>query len=210
MHIPDGFLSPQTCVVAYGISIPFIYKSFREVIKEESVARLGLLAALSFVVMMINIPVPGGSSGHAIGTSLIAILFGPWKATAAVSVVLAIQALLFGDGGVTTYGANVISMAIVPAFAGFWIWKLWRKRQKIAYFISGYISLLLSAAMAAGFLSLQPLLFSMSGKPLYFPYGPSVAFPAMLIPALAFFGPIEGILNLAILSYLRKRDEGRT
>ncbi len=207
MHIPDGFLSPQTCAVAYGISIPLIYRSFKEVIKEESVARLGLLSALSFVVMMINIPVPGGSSGHAIGTSLIAILFGPWKATAAISIVLAIQALLFGDGGITAYGANVLAMAVVPAFTGYWIWKLLAKKEKLSYFISGYLSLILSSAVAAGFLSVQPLLFNSGGKPLYFPYGPEVTFPAMLIPALAFFGPIEGVLNVAILSYVRKKDE---
>lgn len=210
MHIPDGFLSPQTCAVAYGISIPFIYKSFREVIKEESVARLGLLSALSFIIMMFNIPVPGGSSGHAIGTSLIAILFGPWKATAAISVVLAIQALLFGDGGITVYGANVLAMGVVPAFAGYWIWRLTRLWEKPAYFISGYISLVLSAAVAAGFLSIQPLLFSVGNRSLYFPYGPAVTFPAMLIPTLAFFGPIEGILNLAVLSYLKKKDEERS
>jgi len=210
MHIPDGFLSPQTCIVTYGISIPLIYKSFREVIKEESVARLGLLSALSFVVMMINIPIPGGSSGHALGASLIAIFFGPWRATAALSIVLAIQALLFGDGGITAYGANVLSMAVVPAFVGYWIWKVFKKWEKLSYFVAGYFSLVTSALAAAIFLSIQPLLFSSGGRPLYFPYGPAITFPAMLVPALIFFGPIEGILNLAILSFLKKRNEERS
>jgi len=208
MHIPDGFLSPQTCAVAYGISLPFLYKSFREVMKEKSLGRLSVLSALSFVAMMINIPVPGGTSGHAIATSLIAILYGPWKAGAAVSIVLAIQALLFGDGGITAYGANVISMAAVPAFVGYWTWKLLRGKKALGYFLSGYISLVSAALTASLFLSAQPLLFASGGKPLYFPYGPEVTFPAMLIPALLFFGPAEGILNLAVLGYLKKDEKG--
>ncbi len=208
MHIPDGFLSPQTCALSYGIALPFLYRGIKGVLKEESLAKLASLSALAFLAMMINIPIPGGTSGHALGTSLLAIIFGPWKAVASLSVVLAIQALLFADGGITTYGANLITMGIVPAFVGFWVWRLTRRRKALAYFLSGFVSLIASALAASLILGLQPLLFSHGGQPLYFPYGLRTTLAAMGVPALVFFGPLEGIFNLAVLSYLMKDEKG--
>ncbi len=208
MHIPDGFLSPETCVASYAVAFPFVYYSFKRVIREEHLARLGVLSALSFVVMMINIPIPGGTSGHALGTSLLAILFGPWKAVASLSVVLALQAIIFGDGGVTTYGANLITMGIIPAFVGYWTWLITRKREKLSYFLSGYVSLVFSSLIAALILGLQPMIFHHGALPLYFPYGFKITVPAMLVPSLLFFAPLEGILNLAVLSYIKKNEKG--
>ncbi len=208
MHIPDGFLSPETCAASYGVALPFIYHSFKRVLSEENLGKLGVLSALSFVVMMINVPVPGGTSGHALGTSLLAVVFGPWKAIASLSVVLALQAVVFGDGGITTYGANVITMGIIPAFVGYWTWKWLRKYRKLSYFLSGYISLALSALFTSILLGLQYTLFRHGDLPLYFPYPLKITVPAMLFPALIFFAPLEGILNLAVLSYLKRNEKG--
>ncbi len=207
MHIPDGFLSPETCILSYGLSLPFLYRGIKGVLEEESLAKLASLSALSFLVMMINIPIPGGTSGHALGTSLIAIVFGPWKAVASLSIVLAIQALLFADGGITTYGANLLTMGIVPAFVGFWMWRI-SPRRALGYFLSGYVSLLSSVLTAAIVLGIQPIFFSQGGQPLYFPYGLKTTLAAMGIPALLFFGPIEGVFNLAVLSFLLKDEKG--
>lgn len=208
MHIPDGFLSPETCAASYAVAIPFVYYSFKKVLDEEHLARLGVLSALAFVVMMINIPIPGGTSGHALGTSLLAILFGPWKAVASLSVVLALQAIIFGDGGITTYGANLIVMGIIPAFVGYWAWQITRKWGKFSYFLSGYVSLVFSSLTASLILGLQALIFRHGALPLYFPYGLKVTVPAMLVPTLLFFAPLEGILNLAVLSYIKKDEKG--
>ncbi len=208
MHIPDGFLSPQTCVASYGVALPFLYRGIKKVLREESLAKLAALSALSFLAMMINIPIPGGTSGHALGTSLLAVVFGPWEAISSLSVVLAIQAVLFGDGGITTYGANLITMGIVPAFVGFGVWKLFGRWRYAGYFLSGYLSLVSSALAASLILGIQPLFFSHGGEPLYFPYGLKTTLAAMGVPSLIFFGPLEGIFNLAVLSYLMKDEKG--
>lgn len=113
MHIPDGFLSPTTCAVGYALLLPLaavtLSKS-RQTLRSATIPALSALSALSFVIMMVNVPIPGGTSGHAVGAAFLAILAGPWLAGLAISIVLAIQALLFGDGGVTSWGWNALGM----------------------------------------------------------------------------------------------------
>jgi cobalt/nickel transport system permease protein len=99
----------------YAASAPFWYRATQRLntlIAGRSVPLVALFAALSFVIMMFNVPLPGGTSGHAVGSSLAAIVLGPWAAVLAVSVALVIQAFFFGDGGILAIGANVFNMAI--------------------------------------------------------------------------------------------------
>jgi len=94
MHIPDGYLSLETVVVSYGLALPlwvYGFKKLKAALNEETLPLIGALTALSFVIMMFNIPIPGGTSGHAVGAALIAILFDPWIAAIAVSLVLFIH-----------------------------------------------------------------------------------------------------------------------
>jgi cobalt/nickel transport system permease protein len=115
VHIPDGYLSPSTCAVLYAASAPFWYVASQKVkrlIAGRFVPLISVFAAFSFIIMMFNIPLPGGTTGHAVGASLVAIILGPWAAILAVSVALAIQALFFGDGGILAFGANAFNMAI--------------------------------------------------------------------------------------------------
>ena len=77
---------------------------------------MAMAAAFSFVIMMFNIPLPGGTSAHAVGGTLLAVVLGPWAACICVTIALVIQALLFGDGGVWTFGANCFNMAFVMPF----------------------------------------------------------------------------------------------
>ena len=81
-------------------------------------------AAYSFLVMMFNVPIPDGTSAHAVGAVLIACLLGPWAATISVSVALLIQALFFGDGGVLAFGANAFNLAFVTPFVGYGVYRL--------------------------------------------------------------------------------------
>ncbi|HER43199.1 MAG TPA: cobalamin biosynthesis protein CbiM, partial [Candidatus Eisenbacteria bacterium] len=122
MHIPDGYISPHTSGVFYIVSIPLLGLSLRMVrsrLKQNQVPLLAMLAAFSFLVMMFNIPLPGGTTGHAIGGVLIAILVGPWPALLSVSLALAVQALFFGDGGIIALGANIFNLAFVMPMIGY-------------------------------------------------------------------------------------------
>src|SRR6266542_3442805 len=98
MHIPDGYLSPQTYIPLYAVFISFIGIAVRKIKKRMSIKLipfLGMASAFSFLIMMFNIPIPGGSSGHAVGAPLIALILGPWVAVVSVSVAIILQALIF-------------------------------------------------------------------------------------------------------------------
>src|SRR5512133_1497411 len=102
MHILDGSLGPQTYLATYAVMTPVWALAARRLSKTLSGARaplLGLAAAFSFVVMMINIPIPCGTTGHATGAALISIMLGPAAAIVALTVALAVQVLAFADGG---------------------------------------------------------------------------------------------------------------
>jgi len=116
MHIPDGYISPQTYGLFYLIMIPLWMRAsnvLKKTLRAKHASYLALCAAFSFVIMMFNIPIPGGSTGHAVGGAVVAIILGPWAALMAVSTALIIQALLFGDGGITAIAANCFNMAFI-------------------------------------------------------------------------------------------------
>jgi cobalt/nickel transport system permease protein len=218
MHIPDGYLSPQTYIPLIGVFVGSAAIAVRKVKNEVSVRNipyLGMAAAFSFIVMMFNLPIPGGTTGHAVGSAVIAILLGPWAATIAVSIALIIQALVFGDGGITAIGANCFNMAVFMPFIAYYTFKVLnlnntgKIRIYIASFISGYLSLVLTAVLTATEFGIQPLIASTrDGKALYCPYDLSIAIPAMAIEHLLLFGIIEGILTAVIVSYFLKNESG--
>jgi len=123
MHIPDGYLSPSTCAVLYGAAVLFWYAAFARVkrlLHTRLVPRLAVTAAFCFVIMMFNVPLPGGTTGHAVGVGAAAVVLGPWASMLSLSIALLIQALFFGDGGITTLGANCFNMAIVGSLVAHW------------------------------------------------------------------------------------------
>src|SRR3954452_735302 len=122
MHIPDGYLSPATCAVMYAAATPFWYTALRRLkrmLNSRMVPLLSVFAAFSFVIMMFNLPLPGGTTGHAVGMGIAAIVLGPWGTILAVSVALLIQAFSCGDGGITAFGANCFNMAIVGSLVAY-------------------------------------------------------------------------------------------
>jgi cobalt/nickel transport system permease protein len=175
---------------------------------------LALGAAFSFVIMMFNIPIPGGSTGHAVGGVLIAILLGPWAALIAISIALVIQALLFGDGGVTAIAANCFNMAFVMPMAGYWTYRLisgkaaaTARRRWIAAGVGAYLGLNLAAVTTAILFGLQPLLArGPDGRPLYFPYPLEVAVPVMALQHLLLFGIIEAVITALLVVYFQRTD----
>ncbi|HBC77013.1 MAG TPA: cobalamin biosynthesis protein CbiM [Bacteroidales bacterium] len=216
MHIPDGYLSPQTYIPLYGLFVSAAAVAVRKVknaVSARNIPYLGMAAAFSFIVMMFNLPVPGGTTGHAVGSAVIAILFGPWAATIAVSVALIIQALIFGDGGITAIGANCFNMAVFMPFVAYYVFRLLsnnpakKTRVYFAAFISGYLSLVLTAILTAAEFGIQPIIASSSdGKALYCPYDLSIAIPAMAIEHLLLFGIVEGIITATIVSYFLRNE----
>ncbi|UCH80037.1 MAG: cobalt transporter CbiM [Nitrospiraceae bacterium] len=216
MHIPDGYLSPQTYVPLFGASLvcwSIGLKKIKRELSTKQVPYLAMAAVFSFLIMMFNIPIPGGTTGHAAGAGIIAVLLGPWTAVIAVSVVLIIQALIFGDGGITAIGANCFNIAVVMPFVAFWVFNLIKgksrdpKRLSLAAFFSGYASLTVSAIFVAIQLGIQPLIArSSSGTPLYAPYPLSVALPVMALEHLLLFSIVEGVVTLLLFKYFMKNE----
>jgi cobalt/nickel transport system permease protein len=215
MHIPDGYLGPVTCGFFYAIMLPIwtiASKIVKGTLKVKQVPMLAIGAAFSFVIMMFNIPIPGGTTGHAVGSVLVAILLGPWAACIAITVALVIQALLFGDGGITTLGANCFNLAFVMPFAGYYIYKAisykapWdAKRRVVAAGVAGYFALNIAAGLTGLEFGLQPLLHhTANGQALYCPYGLNVAVPVMLGEHLLIFGWVEAIVTALVIKYLQK------
>jgi cobalt/nickel transport system permease protein len=215
MHIPDGYLSPQTTISGLAAMVPLWGVSFHKVkreLKQKDIPQIALCSAFTFLAMMFNVPVAGGSSVHAIGSVLVAILLGPWAAVISVSTALLIQALMFGDGGILAFGMNCLNMAVVMPFAGYGIYKLIAGKSKlgsgrnlVAAFFGAYCGLNLAAFCAAVEFGIQPLLFrDAAGQPLYCPYPLSVSIPSMMSAHLIVAGPIEGILTAAALAYVVK------
>ena len=217
MHIPDGYLGPQTYGLLYGAMVPIwalASRFVRRTLRQRQVPFLALGAAFSFVVMMFNVPIPGGSTGHAVGGVIVAILLGPWAALIAISIALVIQALLFGDGGITAIGANCFNMALVMPMGGYWVYRVISKgaavasrRRWMAGAVAGYVGLNLAAVTTAVMFGLQPLLArGADGRPLYFPYPLEVAVPVMAAQHLFLFGIIEGVLTALLVIYFQRSD----
>ena len=217
MHIPDGYLSPSTCAVLYAGSAPFWYIALRRLkrwLSTRLIPLLSVFAAFSFLVMMFNLPLPGGTTGHAVGVSIAAIILGPWASILAVSIALLIQALFFGDGGITTLGANCFNMAIIGSLVAYLVYRLLAgraaitsSRRVVAAALAGYAAINASAICAAIEFGIQPLLFKdASGAPLYAPYPLRIAVPAMMIGHLTFAGLAELVLTGGVVAYFQRSN----
>jgi cobalt/nickel transport system permease protein len=217
MHIPDGYLSPITSLIMFLLVLPFWFigvRKIRETMNARNVPLIALLAAFSFVIMMFNIPLPGGTTGHAVGASLAAIILGPEIAIIAVSIALIIQAFFFGDGGILAIGANCFNMAVVIPYLSYYTYRLFSRntpmdsaRRVIGAAVGGWIGVSAAAFLAGVEFGIQPLLFTTAdGSPLYAPYPLSVAIPAMLIPHMLVAAVVEGTLTALVIAYLQRSN----
>lgn len=217
MHIPDGYLSPQTCAALGVVMIPIwatAAKKLKNTLKEKQVPLLAIGAAFSFTIMMYNVPIPDGTTAHAVGASILAIILGPWAATVGVSIALIIQSFFFGDGGILALGANMFNMAFVIPFVSYYLYrliggksKLTSNRRFVGSIIAGYISINVAAMCAGIELGLQPLLFhKIDGTPLYAPYGILQSVSAMLFAHLTLAGPLEAGVTGLVVKYLQRNN----
>jgi len=219
MHIPDGYLSPSTCAGLCAAAAPFWYvalQRMKRAVHTRLVPLLSVFAAFSFIVMMFNLPLPGGTTGHAVGMGIAAILLGPWGAIVAISIALLVQAVFFGDGGITCYGANCFNMAIVGSLVAYGVYRavagrtaLTAPRRVVAAGAAGYVGINVAALCAAIEFGIQPALFhDGTGAPLYAPYPLSIAIPAMLAGHLSFAGIAELVISGGLVAYLQRADPG--
>jgi cobalt/nickel transport system permease protein len=184
----------------------------RDALETRRVPLVAMGAAFSFVVMMFNVPIPGGTTGHAVGGVLIALMVGPWAAALAISVALAIQAALFGDGGMTAMGANCVNIAFIMPFAGWVTYHALRsllprtrRGVAIAAGVGGYVGLNLAAVATALQFGIQPWIHrTAEGQALYSPFPMSVALPVMALEHLLLFGVVEGLLTGMVVWHLIK------
>lgn len=210
MHIPDGFISPKVYIPSYVLSSGlWIYsiKKIKKVLNEETLPFLSATTAFSFILMMIMVPLPGGTTAHGLGIGPLAILFGPFVSFLSISLVLLIQALFFGNGGITTLPINSIAIGFFGSIIVFYFYKVSGKFKKVGAFSGAFFGVLFSAFLISIVLGLQPIIAKdQSGKPLFFPFGFSITIPALVIPHII-VGIVEGILTLFALEVIKKFDK---
>jgi len=215
LHAPDGFLSVPVALLMWAITIVVLAISVSRAgrqMDDRAVPLMGVTAAFIFAAQMVNFPVLGGTSGHLLGAVLAAILLGPWAGTLVMASVIAVQSLMFQDGGLLAMGANIFNMGVVGTIGGFVIYVgLCRllggeERGRLpAAAIAAWSAVMLGAAATS-------LELAASGtSPLV------VVFPAMLGTHL-FIGVGEAVITVGALALIRSarpdllwlRDAGPT
>ena len=212
MHIPDGFISPKFYLPAFAAAATLWTvgaRAARRRLDAETIPQLAVITALAFILMMIALPLPGGTSVHASGIALLAVVFGVWTAYLSISLVLLLQALLFGMGGITSLPVNALAMGMAGGLAAAAAFHALRPlHEKIALFAAGWISVVVPALLLAIALGVQPLIaHTADGTPLFFPFTLEVTLPAVLIPH-TLLGIGEGVLTVMEYYFLNRVRTG--
>jgi cobalt/nickel transport system permease protein len=200
VHVPDGFLSAGVAVSTWagaGVSLTVALAAERREARAIPAGVLGALAAFIFAAQLVNVPVAPGTSGHLVGATLAALLVGPWRALIVMGVVLAIQALLFQDGGITSFGANLLDMGLAGTLAGFAVaWLVSRAGRGLAGIAAGGVFGAFAATLAAA--ALTAIWLSSSGL-----YPLRLLLPFMLVAHVG-IGLLEAALTGGILVTILK------
>jgi cobalt/nickel transport system permease protein len=198
LHIPDGFLSLVIALIFWGITIIMVSIAISKTNKslgEKQVPLMGIMAAFIFAAQMLNFPVAGGTSGHFLGGALAAIILGPWAGILVMTAVIAVQGLLFQDGGLLVMGANIFNMGILTAMIGFGLYRAVIGRSKGTRLavtgVAAWLAVIASALVA----SLQLWLSGTSRL--------EIVVPAMLgVHALIGLG--EALITVAALAFIEQ------
>jgi cobalt/nickel transport system permease protein len=200
MHIPDGFVNTGTSVAAWVVSaggVGYAVRRVNQELDERQIPLMGVTAAFIFAAQMMNFTVAGGTSGHLLGGALAAILLGPWAGTLVLTTVLAVQALLFQDGGLLALGLNVLNMAIIGVLVGWLVYAGLRRllgQRTWATMVSGFAAAWLSVVIASLAASAE---LAISGTSPWAVVLPAMGLVHMLI------GVGEGLITVGVLAFLR-------
>jgi len=198
LHVPDGFLNlglALLCWIAALIAVGLAVRNGRSTYDERLTPVAGIMAAFIFAGQMINFPVAGGTSGHMIGATLAAIVLGPWLGILVMTAVIALQALLFQDGGLVVMGANILIMGVVPVMVSYGLYKPVANRSKNIKLATAGLAAWLSVMAAA---LLTALLLGFSGTSSF-----RIVVPTMLgIHAIIGIG--EALITVATLAFIMK------
>lgn len=196
MHIPDGFLSLVVSIICWVVTAGVVALAISKTNKylgEKQIPLMGVMAAFIFAAQMINFPVAGGTSGHLLGGALAAIVLGPWAGMLVMTAVIAVQALLFQDGGLLVMGANILNMGLVTAAVGYGLYRSAFGRSKSTKLTVAGIAAWLSVMTGALLTSLQLWLSGTSDL--------QIVIPAMLgVHALIGFG--EALITVSALAFI--------
>jgi cobalt/nickel transport system permease protein len=182
MHIPDGILNPYTCLLMFIVAICFLvwaWRGAKRTLPRVFIPLAAVTAAVVLIVQMVEFPVAGGgSTWHIMGGTLVTMILGPYGATISLTIVLIIQALAFGDGGLTSFGANVFNMAVIGALSFFVVKMLLngsssKKRLAASLFIAAWLSNILTALSVGIQIGINPIVGTLGGL--------AVTVPTMLI-----------------------------
>jgi len=200
VHIPDGLIDPLVAGAGWLLAILILAVATRVVnrkVEDRHIPLMAMLAAGIFVAQMLNFPIGGGTTGHLVGAALAAILLGPFAGAIIIMVILLIQCLVFGDGGVTALGLNFLNMGFIGSFTGYYVHRAFPERyRKAGTFAAAWLAVFLGALACAVELAVSN---SISGGT----HGISavIAFPAMTVYH-AIIGIGEGIITTGIIAYL--------
>ncbi len=209
MHIPDGFLSPQTWLPAAGLAAvawAWAGRGLRDRLDPARVPRLAVITALAYGLGLVMLPLPGATSGHLMGVPVLTLLFGVRLAFLATSLVLMLQALLFGAGGVTAWPVNALVLGLVGALTTRTVFSLLRPlNMTLAVALSAWAATVVAALLLALVLGLQPLIaHGADGSPLFFPFPWSVVVPALVLPHLL-LGIGEAVVTVLVWGFAKRR-----
>jgi cobalt/nickel transport system permease protein len=209
LHIPDGFIAPLTYLPAYVIAAgawTWAGRDLRRRLDEQTIPRLAVVTALAYTLGLVMVPLPGGTSGHVVGVAMLALLFGVRTAFLAYSLVLLLQALMFGAGGITALPINALAIGLVGgtcALVGFKLLRGWSVAAGVVF--GTLLSVLIPALIIALVLGAQPLLAQREdGTPLFFPFGWKLTVPALLLPHFLTAAG-EALLTLMVWRYAETR-----
>ncbi|PWH13240.1 MAG: cobalamin biosynthesis protein CbiM [Anaerolineae bacterium] len=197
LHIPDGFLNLVISLIFWVLTILAVALAISktgQALGEKQIPLMGIMAAFVFAAQMLNFPVAGGTSGHFLGGALTAIVLGPWAGILVMTAVIAVQALLFQDGGLLVMGANIFDMGVLTAMIGFGLYRLVSasNSRTLKLAVAGVAAWL--STVAAAFLTAIQL--GLSGTSSL-----SIVLPAMLGVHLI-IGIGEGLITVAALAFI--------
>ncbi|ELZ31452.1 Cobalamin biosynthesis protein CbiM [Halogeometricum pallidum JCM 14848] len=195
MHIPDGFLDPWVAGLFWlgsGAAVGVAIKRARDELGDERTPLLGVVAAGIFAAQMLNWPIPGGTSAHFVGGAFAGILLGPSLGVLAMTAVVAIQALVFGDGGIIALGANLFAMAVVDVLVGYALFRACRNvHESGAAFLAGWGAVTLSAFVVGVGVG--------ASSAFAYELGTTVT---IMVVGHALLGVVEGAITAAVYGYV--------